>query len=189
MYTNFLTFMPAEIRKYLAVGIDSSVGSTVHLEDPISGKKLYYKYDDKIKLTRKVVAGENGISENGIDTTTGEALEPVLEWKANPIEGLAVSTAKTIHDVATGDIQHIRENPQQWENTKLFLFNLLFAAIVSAIIAAIMENFSDLKKNATVATTVDLFDRTARELNIYESLIKPVDQFGIIGTDFIQKTF
>jgi len=43
MYTEFMTFLPAEIRRYLAIGTESSIIKTVHLKDPISGKLLYWK--------------------------------------------------------------------------------------------------------------------------------------------------
>jgi hypothetical protein len=98
LYTEFLTFLPAEIRRYFANGnVKTSIGKTVHQKDPISGKLMYWKSDKNVKgIDRKVVAGTNGVDENGIDTSTGQALPPVLAYSHNELEGLAVSTAKVV---------------------------------------------------------------------------------------------
>lgn len=189
LYTQFLTFFPSEIRKYLATGnMESSINTTIHLKDPISGKKLFYQYDEKTGLTKKVEGGSNGISDEGIVLATGQALEPVYDTVNHPLEGLAVSTAKSLRDICTGNATRSwKENPQQWDNAKLFLFNLLIGFLVAALISATVSNFEDSESKAVYTALADVGLKATRELNVYESLIKPVDSFGIIGTDFMKQ--
>ena len=47
LHTQFLTFLPGEIKKYFANGnLESSVGQVVHQTEPFTGKKLYYITND-----------------------------------------------------------------------------------------------------------------------------------------------
>lgn len=187
MYTQFLTYLPSEIRKYLAPGnIESSVGKTVQLKDPVSGKKLYWQEDPDTHMKRKVVAGTNGISEEGFDES-GKALEPVLGWQSNPIEGLAISTAKTLGQVCRRDWEGLKANPQQIRNTELFLFNLLFGFLIASIIAALLEAGVDTKSNAAVGASLDILNKTGNELNFIQNIYGSVSQFGLVGTDFLQE--
>ena len=86
LHTQFLTFLPAEIKKYFARGdIDSSVGRVVHMTEPFTGKKLYY------------ITNDAGLTEvvNEDELTYDQKTRPVIEFVKTPIEGLLVSTAKT----------------------------------------------------------------------------------------------
>jgi hypothetical protein len=60
-------------------------------------------------MQRKVAAGEDGVSKDGIDSN-GRALEPVQEYQYQPLEGLAVSTAKTLGQIIRRDWTSLKTN-------------------------------------------------------------------------------
>lgn len=188
MYTEFMTFLPAEIRKYFASGnVDSSIGKLTHQKDPISGKKLYWK-EEPSGIKRKVVGGETkGVSENGIDST-GKALEPVLEYDRHPLEGLAVSTAKTISQIVRGDWTSLKNNKRQIHNTELFFFNLLFGVLVGLLLKALISS-DDVKSSSFKLAALSPIQKAANELNFVESLYSSVDSFNVVGVNVMQDIF
>ena len=185
MYTEFMTFLPAEIRKYFASGkVDSSIGTLTHQKDPISGEKLYWR-EEASGIKRKVVGGvTEGVSKNGIDSS-GKALEPVLEYDRHPLEGLAVSTAKTISQIVRGDWTSLKNNKRQIHNTELFFFNLLFGVLVGLLIKALMSS-DDVKSSGFKMATLSPIQKAANELNFVESLYSSVDSFNVVGVNIVQ---
>lgn len=184
MYTQFMTWLPSEIRRYFANGkTKSSIGKLEHLTDQ-NGKKLYWK-TEKSGMQRKVAAGENGVSEQGIDQATGKALEPVQEYQYHPLEGLAVSTAKTLGQIVRRDWASLKSNPQQIRNTELFFFNLLFGALVGLLIKLLME--SDTVKDSSILLSItDPMYKAARELNFVNNIASSVESFNLIGVNTVQ---
>ena len=183
MYTQFLTFMPAEVRKYLAVGTPSSIVNTVHEKDPITGELLYWEeqddplHPDGAKLHVKTTRQYND---------KHQANAPVLKDVYNAYEGLLISTVKLAGQLCRGDFKAIKENPQRIKNAELFLFNTLFAALIAAIVAYL----SGLGAKSTgIDIAADLLKKTGNELDFYHTVLQPVGNFGIVGTDFLQGTF
>lgn len=182
MHTQFLTFLPGEVRKYLASGnYDSCVGRTVHLIDPISKKKLYY------------VMNEAGFHEKVTEDKIkpGQEAEPVMEFVHTPVEGLLVSTIKTFADIKNGTFDK-ELKPEQWDRTKLFLFNILFAWLINGIIGLWMfmsdgNNGGADEMAWAELETIDLMKRVGQEFNGVENIISPVMGYGISGTAFIQR--
>lgn len=191
MYTEFMTFLPAEIRRYFANGnTKTSIGKTVHQKDPISGKLMYWKPETTGKnIDRKVVAGTNNVSEDGIDQETGQALRPVLAYEHNELEGLAVSTAKVVGQICRGDWKTLRSesNAQRIRNTELFFFNLLFGFLVAMLIKHLIS-LGVGEDSPGAAAGLDLMNKVGTELNFIHTISGAVDSFGLVGMDFIQET-
>lgn len=191
MHTQFLTFLPGEIRKYFAKGgINSSVTRVVHLVDPATKKKLFWKpiyaADGSFTGVTKKITTEN---DSGIDPETNKLLQPVLERVHNPIEGLAVSFGKTVGRVCRGKFEEIKEDKQALKNSELFLFNMLFAAIIAAIFKMLTDIGIDSSENPGIGIAMDTMQRTANELDVFKSIVEPISGFGLAGMDFLTTTF
>lgn len=183
--TQFLTFLPGEIRKYFATGqVDSSICQVVHLKDPTTKKKLFYK-EVAPGIVKKITTKD----DSGIDPETNEVLEPVLEHVNVPLEGLVHSTIKQAGRICKGEFKDLWEDKRARNNCRLLLFNSLFAALVAAIIAAIARAGVDTKSNAGVSIALDTIQRSANELNMFDSVISPIGDFGLVGMDFFKDTF
>jgi hypothetical protein len=179
MHTQFLTFLPGEIRKYLASGqIESSVGKTVHVMDPVTKEKLYYR-----------------TTEDGLHEVVRESLlapdekkEPVYEFTFVPVEGLLVSTLKTLNEIFTGKWDS-ELNKDRHNRAKLFLFNLLLSIMLKALWVILgMTGFDAVKaskENALLAQTIDLTSRVSQELNFFETVVAPIGNLGITGLDLL----
>ncbi len=183
LHTQFLTFIPGEIRKYLASGnFDSCVGKTMHLIDPISKKKLYY------------VINEAGFHEKVTEDQIkpGQNAEPVIEFVKCPVEGLLVSFIKTFADIKNGTFDR-EANPEQWDRTKLFIFNMLFSQLI-ALLLALWTNLSDGnnggadRMSSAELSTMYLLKKVGQEFNGVENILSPIMGYGIAGTQFIQRT-
>ena len=165
MYTQFLTFMPAEVRKYLANGTESSIINTVHEKDPVTKELLYWEeIEDPAnptgpKLHKKTTSQYNDKHELN---------EPVLKDVYSAYEGLLVSTAKIVGQLCRGEFDQIRENPQRIRNAELFLFNTLFAALIAAIVAY-LSNLG--AKTMSVDIAADLLKKTGNELDFYHTVL------------------
>ena len=103
MYTQFLTFLPAEIRKNFAIGTESSIYRTIHKKDGITGKPLYWKNAKPGEL--------HETTTEPIDKETGEHLAPVLEQVSDPYTGLVTSTVYTVGRICKGDMKALKDNP------------------------------------------------------------------------------
>ena len=183
MYTQFLTFMPAEVRKYLANGTESSIINTVHEKDPITGEALYWEeVDDPTNLEGPKLH----IKTTNQYNNKHEINEPVLKDVYSAYEGLLVSTAKIVGQLCRGDFASIKENPQRIRNAELFLFNTLFAALIAAIVAYLSGLGA---KSTSLDITADLLKKTGNELDFYHTVLQPIGGFGLVGTDFLQGTF
>lgn len=179
MYTNFMTYLPSQVRKYLATGKDSSIIKTIHKKDAITGKPLYWKPSVEGELTE--------MTTDTVDKETGQLLRPVLETVSDPYQGLLLSTIKTVGQVCRGEFDQIQKDPKQLKATELFLFNNLFAILIAAIIMAITQ--SGTNKGIGVNITADILNKSAQELDMYHSIMQPVGNLGIVGTDFLNNVF
>ena len=180
LHTQFLTFLPAEVRKYVANGnFESCVGKTIHQIDPISKEKLYYKQNDE------------GLTElkQESELHPEERTDPVYEFTFSPVEGLLVSTLKTVHDVFAGDFNR-EEKPEQWNRTKLFLFNTLFALICQGLLGYLAYLGIDAHRSgqeyAAASIALDTINRVSSEMLVTNALIEPIFNLGIVGTDFLK---
>lgn len=179
MHTQFLTFLPGEIRKYLASGqYESSVGKTVHVIDPITKEKLYYR------------TTEEGLHEVVRESMLApdEKTEPVYEFTYVPIEGLLVSTLKTVNEIFTGKWDS-ELNKDRHNRAKLFLFNFLLSIMLKALWGILAVAGVDARKaakeSALLAQTIDLTSRISQELNFFTSVISPIGNLGITGLDIL----
>ena len=182
LHTQFLTFLPGEIRKYLASGnFESAVGKTVHQIDPVTKEKLYYK----------TVEGELTEIVKESELSPEDRSEPVYEFTYTPVEGLLVSTLKTVHDVIHRDFDP-KEKPEQWNRTKLFLFNQLLAMLIAGIFMVLTWMGIDAKKEAKghkmMQYAIDTTNRVVSEMNMLNTLVEPLGNIGIQGTDFMGQT-
>jgi hypothetical protein len=67
------------------------------------------------------------------------------------------------------------------------LFNILFKLLfASLLILWIKGDRSESELDKTSAMAIDTIRRASNDLDFYESVIKPVDQFGIAGVSFMQ---
>ena len=118
-----------------------------------------------------------------------ERTDPVYEFTFSPVEGLLVSTLKTIHDVFAGDFSR-EEKPEQWNRTKLFLFNTLFALICQGLLGYLAYLGIDARRSgqeyAAASTALDAINRVSSEMLVTNALIEPIFNLGIVGTDFLE---
>jgi hypothetical protein len=68
------------------------------------------------------------------ELTYDQKTRPVLEFTNTPVEGLLISTMKTMSQVWHGDRENIPV--EQLDRTKLFLFNMLLWALIHALFIA-----------------------------------------------------
>lgn len=175
--------MPAEVRKYLANGTESSIINTVHEKDPITGEELYW---EEVADPANPEGPKLHVKTTNQYNDNHELNEPVLKDVYSAYEGLLVSTAKIVGQLCRGDFESIRENPQRVRNAELFLFNTLFAALIASIVAWLSGLGA---KSTSLDITADLLKKTGNELDFYHTVLQPIGGFGIVGTDFLQGTF
>ena len=80
--------------------------------------------------------------------------------------------------------------PEQWDRTKLFLFNFLISLILGGLLALLSSLGIDAKKSneatATTLAALDLTKRVASEMNGIGNILSPIANYGIAGTSAIQ---
>lgn len=177
LYTQFLTFLPAEVRRNLAIGNKSSIMKTIQEKDYITGKPLYWE-EDETGLMHK--------SENAFDKN-GNPNRKVLTDLICPREGLFISTLWTVNKILRLDTDAIKNNPQRLKNTTMWIFNHLLFALFAAIIALIFGG--DDSKTKEVTMVEDTIYRVSKELDMYHSVIQPLGDFGFVGQDILQGIF
>lgn len=160
LYTQFLTFLPAEVRRNLAIGTKSSIFKTVQEKDGITGKPLFWEADET-GLLRK--------TENEYDKE-GNPNRKVLTDLICPREGLFISTLWTLNKLFRLDAKAIKQNPQRLKNSTMWLFNHLLFALMCMILKTIFGGGKDEDSRA-VAMTEDTIYRVSKELDMYHSVI------------------
>lgn len=178
LYTQFLTFLPAEVRRNLAIGTKSSIFKTVQEKDGITGKPLFWEADET-GLLRK--------TENEYDKE-GNPNRKVLTDLICPREGLFISTLWTLNKLFRLDAKAIKQNPQRLKNSTMWLFNHLLFALMCMILKTIFGGGKDEDSRA-VAMTEDTIYRVSKELDMYHSVIQPLGDFGFVGQDILRNTF
>lgn len=186
MFTQFLTYLPGDVQKWLQIGLDGSAGHYVQEVDPIEKDKdgnplpLYWEEDslgNKIKTTNEKNA-------------EGKYNTPVMSWKSTPMDGLLVSLVKTGRDLLV-DRKHLKDNPQQWKLALLALFNLLFGSLFGTIMLMLMtEGSMDKKELSTIEhQAYDLAIKIGGDLDFKQSVVDPVVDFDFAGTEYISQIY
>lgn len=106
------------------------------------------------------------------------------EYQYHPLEGLAVSTAKTLGQIVRRDWTSLKSNPQQIRNTELFFFNLLFGVLVGLLIKLLME-LDTVKDSSILLSIADPMYKAARELNFVDNIANSVESFNLIGVNTV----
>lgn len=180
LHTQFLTYLPAEIKRYFAKGdLETSVGAVIHQTNPFNGKKLYY-HTNEVGLTEVVDEDE---------LTYDERTNPVIEFVKTPQEGLIISTLKTLSQLVHGQKNEI--SLDQKRRTNLFFFNLLLWALLQALIVGIGVFAAKKAKSSkeaklqmdTIAITKRILSSVSQELNIIGELESALSSMGISGYD------
>lgn len=179
MHTIFSTYLPGEIKKYFAVGAKSSIYKTIHEKDGITGKELYWEYDEETGMTTKT---ENKINKKG------EINQPVLVDINVPYVGLVTQTVKTLGQVFKRDFKGIIDDKEGLNKLILFFFNLLLGILGAKLIVEASGAKNDNPSTGALVTA-DVIGKMGNELNFFQSVIAPIGDMGFVGTDFIQKTF
>ena len=182
LHTQFLTFLPGELRKYLATGnFASSVGKTVHLVDNVTGEKLYYKTMED-GVTKKVT--EKELDSNDVKV-------PVIEFTFVPQEGLMVSFIKASKDILTRNID--KNNPDRYRRAALFLHNTFLWLILHSLIVFLaylgIDSSKSSQASALAQKGVDTMSRVAQEMNAFDTLFSPIASYGIAGYDAVKQGF
>jgi hypothetical protein len=186
MFTQFLTYLPGDVQKWLQIGLDGSVGYYTQEVDPIEKdengdpKKLYYEKDSL----------GNEIKTTNAKDAEGKPNRPVMSWKPAPMDGLLVSMLKTGHDLVV-DRQHLKDNPQQWKLALLGLFNILFGSLFGVIMLLLMtEGTGDKRElNAQEYALYDLTRKIGQDLDFYDAVVRPVVDFNMAGTEYVSQMF
>lgn len=181
MLTSMLTYLPGDIHRYFMKKGQTSIGSYKHVETA-QGEKLYYD--------------ENGNRVTESKNPDGTNRLPVKEWQGDQVEGLFISAFSTLGKILRGSWEFLSKGnintfktitDYQLRNSLVFLFNVLFETLFAALlIMAIKGGRTDSELDKTSAMTIDTIRRAANDLDFYNSVIKPVDQFGIAGVSFMQ---
>ena len=177
LQTAFLTFLPAEVRKALATGRDTSIYVTRQEKD-LDGNPLYWKKSKEGELTEKTT--------NKTDPDTGEFLAPVMETVPDPYVGTVVATAKVIGLMCNKDFDSLKRDPRLVKQMEIFLFNFLFGILISTIFAIL--SYTGIN-SAGVLIAESTLKKVANELEFYHAVIEPVSDFNLVGVDFLNNTF
>lgn len=178
LQTQFQTFLPGQWKYYFAPGnIDSSVGKTMHMVDPITKEGLYYKNEEG--LVKIVKESELALSER---------TNPVYQFVHEPVEGVCISTLKTLNEICSGKWDS-ENNKDRHRRAGLFLFNFLLSLMLKALwgILAYMgyDAYKTAKESAILAAAMDTSRRVDQELNFFNSTIEPISELGIKGIDIL----
>ena len=177
LQTAFLTFLPAEVRKGLATGRETSIFVT-RQEKNLEGKPLYWRKSKEGELTEKTTDNK--------DPETGEFLAPVMETVSDPYTGTIISTCKVIGLLCNKDYDELKRNPRLVKQMELMFFNMLFGIFIASIMALLA---SSGVKSVGTQVTADILKKTANELSFYHAVIEPVSDFNLVGVDFLNNTF
>jgi len=110
---------------------------------------------------------------------------PVLQYKGDQVEGLLVSTLKTLGKACTLDFKNISE--YELRNTLVALFNILWGSLIIKLLISLIKGDrkdSELDRGSQLA--IDLMMRTGNDIDFYKSVISPIDDMHIVGVDFVK---
>ena len=179
LHTQFMTFMPGEIRKYLASGKhESSAGKVVHMIDPVTHEKLYY------------VTNEAGLDVmlRESEVNPQDRTKPVVQFTYVPLEGLLVSTLKTLNEIFTGKWDS-ELNRDRHNRAKLFLFNFLLGLLLKGLwgflIALGIDAKNASKEYRVIADIMKLGPKIGQELDFFDTVASSLTSIGIVGLDII----
>lgn len=183
LFMQFVTYLPGDVKRWFNTGKNSSVGSYVHLKDEQGN--LLYVYQDALGLD--VVTTDKNANRGNV--------LPYTKWEGHQVEGLAISLFKTAHDLCTLDFKHLQENPQQYKNAMLALFQLIFASLIGTFFLMLFTDGSGKKKDMERENAVlyDLITKAANDITFYNSVVQPVIGINFAGqsyfSDIVGDTF
>lgn len=187
LFTSMLTYLPGEVHKYFMKKGQNSIGAYMQLKDE-QGNLLYYNEDGKITTEKK--------------NSNGRYNRPVIDFLGNQAQGLAISTLSvlgklcrgTYHAVRHQDLSVLKSITQYEVNSSLVcLFNILYGSLYGWLIILIWKwIFGDdaptEEQEVAFNTTMGLIGRTAADIHLYTSFVKPVDDFNLVGFNFVKDT-
>lgn len=181
MLTSMLTYLPGDIHRYFMKKGQTSIGSYKHVENA-QGEKLYYDEEGN-----KVTESKNADGTNRL---------PVKEWVGDQVEGLFISTLSVLGKIGRGSWEFVTKGETntfktitdyQLRNAAVCLFNILFKILFAAILINLIKgDRKDSELDQMSAMAIDTIRRASNDLDFYNSVVKPIDEFGIAGVSFMQ---
>lgn len=182
MFMQFTTYIPGELKRWFNTGKNSSIGSYVQLKDEQGN--LLYVYQDPETLLDKIT------TESEID---GVKLQPYTKWEGHQVEGLMISLLKTCHDLCTlqvkdklNDPLHAEQYKQQYKNSMLALFQLLFMGLIGYFILMLMTGGTGKKNEMSQQTAImyDLVTKAANDISFYNAVVQPALNINFAGESY-----
>lgn len=168
--TAMLTYFPGEFRRYFMKQGKTGIGS-YKLKKDAQGNQLYLD--------------ENGNESIEAVNKDGTNRLPIKQWTGDPREGLIISLFSVIGKTLSGKRKEI--TPYQMRNAALALYFILFKLLIGNLLLMLLigdKKKSDQSKQEKL--TSQLITKVSNDMSFYESVIKPVDEFGLAGTSFIK---
>lgn len=185
--TSMLTYLPGEVHKYFMKKGQNSIGSYQHIRNA-EGQLLYYDENGNVTTEKK--------------NQTGRFNRPVLEWTGDQVQGLAISTLSVLGKLLRGSFYAIKDQDlsviksitsYEFKSSLVCLFNILWGVLFAKLIIALWKLiFGDEEPTGELKTAyewnLDLARRVGNDMSFYFSLVQPIDDFGIVGIDFVKQT-
>lgn len=195
-FTQFMSYMSGEFKKLFGtIEGNTNIGKLVKMKDK---NGLYIKEGKTIdpNTNLPVEYTQQSVDDGIITQEEFDQMPFKMGWSGHPVEGLAVSTLKTIKDITSGKLKEKlnSDDPmdkQQIANTKVFLFNLLFYAFCGSLLGMFLGllGYEDEEEMGYVMAQgyKMLSKNVAQEFSITQSIIAPIADLGFIGVDQIEQ--
>lgn len=195
-FTQFMSYMSGEFKKLFGTAEgNTNIGKLVKMKDK---NGLYIKEGKTIdpNTNLPVEYTQQSVDDGIITQEEFDQMPFKMGWTGHPVEGLAVSTLKTIKDITSGKLKERlnSDDPmdkQQVANTKVFLFNLLFYAFCGSLLGMFLGllGYEDEEEMGYVMAQgyKMLSKNVAQEFSITQSIIAPIADLGFIGVDQIEQ--
>lgn len=187
LMTSMLTYLPGEIHKYFMKKGQNSIGSYSQLKDE-NGNPLYYDEDGHVTTSKQ--------------NSSGRFNRPVIEFLGSQAQGLAISTISLLGKICRGTFHAIKDQDlstfktiSQYEinSSMVCLFNILWGALYGWLLILIWKwifgsEEPTPEQQVAFDKTLTILGRSGNDISFYTSLVKPIDEFGLVGFNFVKDT-
>lgn len=193
LFRQFNSYISSEIKKYFSTGKNSATGEMVdakievYKDGQLVKEQLYVTgYDEN--TSKPILKSESELTEE-----EKQIYDKYKVWEGHPVEGLAISFLKTIHDIFTGKIasKYKSDNwkdKQQIANTKVFLLNTLINMLIGLLLAAVFEEDDDDREQLsyTAAYGKKILEKYRNEFSMIDSIYGPISDLNFISLNVLE---
>ena len=174
LFMAFKTYWNSEWRYYFGLpNKNTSRGKVDYIKDA-AGNQLYIQEDE--------ATGVKFMTTNATNAS-GQPNTAVMDFVGTPTEGIAISFTKCLCDIFTEEgRQRLKENPQQRNQALIFLFRLIYAGLIAALIKWLITGTDE--DSQAVVKSMSILEKSAKDLNMFNSL--GID-LPIVGLENIER--